>query len=727
MRYHSAIVTLLAIAAGLPAADAAPVADAGPTALGGSDVQILDERAWVEAVSRRRQDVASAPAPVEVILAEDLRNSPAATIPDRLRYIPGVDVYQLRHGQYEVGLRGYDGPMNSRILVLQDGWQFAQPDLAAPIWSGNIFQSDVERIEIAKGPASVTYGANAFGGVIAMTSREVGDSPRVTVVGSVGSPLAQDADITASGPLGGRWYGKVSAGYTRLDDLPGVKTAVPYQESPRNGEDTPVDTIAWRSRALVGYHVADGWNLEAASRILHRDPWEVIDGASQGTTAIGIDDRLATLELRAKLLRISLSEQHIRSTYENLQSSYDPAFDFSYSQFGFSDVKRAARAQLDLGNERNHVSVGAEASRYTTRSNLWVYGADYTDDATWGTEHVDNVAGFAEDQCRLGEGWLLTAGVREDHDSQVGGRFSPRVALNWSPDRHQFALLSWSQGYRLPNILERYERDYFAKPSEDLRAETIQSLEGKWRLRDGRNEVSLGGFWNRSNQQMWRLPLSSAEQLQNFTDWVTAGASATTGPGPFFQYANLDNPYTVYGAEVSGRTRFSELGLMTWANATWQLGRYRDEVRFYSPGFNTGPPLGTIYQYDYTVPRDANAPPEWKANAGAEWSSRRGWFASAAGRWVSGRTVYDNGATRLFTSTFIAIQELDPYAALDLAIGYRMPGALNRFVRLSVLDVFDSGHAEWFRNNAQTLLNANESEYGSDIGRQITLTAGVEF
>jgi iron complex outermembrane receptor protein len=161
---------LLAIAAYLPAGEA-PV-----TALGAGDVELLDERAWVESVSRRRQDVASAPAPVEVILVEDLLLSPASTVPDRLRYVAGVDVYQLRNGQYEVGLRGYnDGPFNSRILVLQDGWQFRQPEAGVPLWSGSIDYSDLERIEVAKGPASVTYGENAFGGVISLTSRPVPD------------------------------------------------------------------------------------------------------------------------------------------------------------------------------------------------------------------------------------------------------------------------------------------------------------------------------------------------------------------------------------------------------------------------------------------------------------------------------------------------------------------------------------------------------------------------
>jgi outer membrane receptor protein involved in Fe transport len=712
-------LVIIAVAAALPAAE--PLA----TALGSADVELLDERAWVESVSRRRQDVASAPAPVEVILVEDLLLSPASSVPDRLRYVAGVDVYQLRHGQLEVGLRGYNGPFNSRILVQQDGWQFRQPDLGAAIWSGTIDYSDLERVEVAKGPGSVTYGPNAFGGVISLTSKPVPERTRFTVVGRAGDPGAAEADATLAGPIAGWLYGKLGAGYTRLEDLPGVESGVPYQPSPRNDQDTAVDTEAWRARALLGARLGGDWRLEGGLRLLRRDPWEVVDGAAQGPPSIAIDDNLLTLELRSRLLRVALSERRFDSDYRNQQSYWDPATDFSYLQFRFEDIERTARAQVDLDLGPHRLGLGGELTRFQSRSNLWSYGSSYDDESTWQEVTRDGVGLFAEDQCRLSDDLLLTAGLRGDRDSRTGNQASPRVALNWTPAPRQFALLSYSRGYRLPNALESFEQDYFVKPSDDLQAERIQAIETLWRLRDGHDlEVSIGGFWNRSKDLIWRLPLSAQEQQDNFNDWLGAGAPSDIGPGPMFQFDNLDNPYTVLGAELSLRAALGDSGLTAWSNATWQHGRFRDEVRFVNPGFAS--PLGTLYQYDYTVPRDANAPPDWKCNAGLDWAAG-GWFATAAGRFVSGRTVYDIGHTRLFRNTLIAIDTLDPYVACDLACGYRFAATGSRFVRLSVMDVFDSAHVEFYQPSAASLVVANESQYAAEVGRQISLAAGWDF
>ncbi len=712
---------VLAIAACLPAGEA-PV-----TALGAGDVELLDERAWVESVSRRRQDVASAPAPVEVVLVEDLLLSPASSVPDRLRYVAGVDVYQLRHGQYEVGLRGYNGPFNTRVMVLQDGWEFRLPELGASIWSGTIDYSDLERIEVAKGPGSVTYGANAFGGVISMTSKPVPQTARFTVIGRVGDPGAYEGDATLAGPLGGGFYGKLGTGYTLLDDLPGVESGLHYQPSTRNDDDTARDTKAWRARALIGTELGGDWRIEAAARTVRRKPWEVVDGAAQGPPTINIDDDLLTLELRSSWLRVSLSERHVDSDYRNLQSYYDPPTDFSYLQFRFEDVERLARLQIDLQLGTHQLGFGGEVMEWESSSNLWRYGASDEDESSWETVRRTGVGLFAEDQWRLSDDLQLTAGVRGDNDNRTGNQTSPRLALNWTPAARQYALLSYSRGYRLPNPLESYEEDYFIKPSEDLQSEQIQAVEAQWRLRDGRAfEVSLGGFWNRADDLVWKLPLPFDEQQANFIKWAMAGAPSTIGPGPFFQFDNLDNPYTVFGAEASLRAALGDSGLTAWCNGTFQHGRYRDEVSFTSPGFPTGSPLGTIYQYDYTVPRDANAPPDWKINLGIDWTED-GWFATAAGRYVDGRTVYDIGHTRLFRNTLIALQELDPYAALDLSIGYRFAMTGSRFVRFSVMDVFDTSHVEFYQPTAESLVVANETQYTSDVGRQITLALGWDW
>src|SRR5687767_1662253 len=85
------------------------------------DVATVDDERRVHAARSRLQHLATAPQAVTVIGEADLVGTPATTIPDRLRYEPGIDVYQQRHATFDIGLRGYNGTNNNRVLALADG------------------------------------------------------------------------------------------------------------------------------------------------------------------------------------------------------------------------------------------------------------------------------------------------------------------------------------------------------------------------------------------------------------------------------------------------------------------------------------------------------------------------------------------------------------------------------------------------------------------------------
>ncbi|MBL7977512.1 MAG: TonB-dependent receptor [Bacteroidetes Order II. Incertae sedis bacterium] len=102
---------------------------------------------------------------VEVVSAEQLRSLPAATVDEVLRSVGGVEV-QSRGGfgiqsDFTVRGSGFNG-----VLILIDGVRFNDPqtghfasDLPVPL-------SEIERIEVLRGPASALYGPDALGGVV---------------------------------------------------------------------------------------------------------------------------------------------------------------------------------------------------------------------------------------------------------------------------------------------------------------------------------------------------------------------------------------------------------------------------------------------------------------------------------------------------------------------------------------------------------------------------------
>ncbi|HOC91879.1 MAG TPA: TonB-dependent receptor [bacterium] len=113
------------------------------------------------------QSIESAPVSVVIISKEQLEALPLQNIDDLLGMLAGIDV-SVSSGMFEhkggVSMRGMSSDM-ARTLVLLDGMQLNNSDSGDANFR-SIDPGNIERIEIARGPASALYGAHAMGGVI---------------------------------------------------------------------------------------------------------------------------------------------------------------------------------------------------------------------------------------------------------------------------------------------------------------------------------------------------------------------------------------------------------------------------------------------------------------------------------------------------------------------------------------------------------------------------------
>jgi iron complex outermembrane receptor protein len=119
---------------------------------------------------------------------------------------------RLHHGVYDVGVRGYQQPFQSRLLVLIDGRQVFLDDYSRTAWENlpvNI--DDIRQIEVVKGAASALFGSNAAGGVInIITYSPIYDKNNVTNLGvGTQNSVTGDATVTTNGIWGGT---KISGG-----------------------------------------------------------------------------------------------------------------------------------------------------------------------------------------------------------------------------------------------------------------------------------------------------------------------------------------------------------------------------------------------------------------------------------------------------------------------------------------------------------------------------------
>ncbi|MCL2130429.1 MAG: TonB-dependent receptor plug domain-containing protein, partial [Treponema sp.] len=139
----------------------------------------------VISASRTPESAAGVPAQVTVITAEDIAASGAVNITDVLELVPGIRFSGglSGAGSEAISMRGFGENSYGRVLILLDGNKLNNPDMKAANWNA-IPLSDVERIEVMDGSASVQYGNYAVGGVINIITKKSGE--KRTLIGLSG-------------------------------------------------------------------------------------------------------------------------------------------------------------------------------------------------------------------------------------------------------------------------------------------------------------------------------------------------------------------------------------------------------------------------------------------------------------------------------------------------------------------------------------------------------------
>ncbi len=703
------------------------------------DVTWKDSHQWVEAVSRRRQSIFTAPQAVVVLNEEDLQNTPAPDIAQRLRYEAGIDVYQSRHGQIDIGIRGFAGLNSPRTVAMIDGREFNFDLFGTPLWVGALHPTDIIRAEIVKGPSSVTYGANAFGGVIALKDRDVGDFAELHTLAQVGNHGLFELDATAMGPLGqyngpGPMYFKISAGSTRRDDFDGLRGFDPGTSFPRARQNDDENTVSDRAQMILGTKLAHDHFIEFEFYRLDIDKWDMIEDLAVGSNDMDIEQTTVGVRLIGPWGEARYLHTDTNEFYSNQITTYNPAADYRYTQGDLNTKQDQFRFQYNKEAGAHFISTGIDYLRWESLSNFWNKDALITDPNSFTTVTTHNRAAFIEDQWQPNDTWTLTNALRVDNHNIVGTNVSPRVAANYKINDDQFMRLSYSSGYRLPSPLEGYLDQYFYDVSEDLEEETIQSVNLGWQTtwNEKKSHLSVDIFYNRSQDTPFFVPIDETEIENNWNDWLAA-ADPTRAPGPFFIYENIDNPATVYGIELSSEHAFhDEVGKKSniWLNVTYQNFSFEDDIIYQSDGFdsNPGPPVAILGQFNQNLGDDINGPPDWKASLGAN-MDRRGWHFSGALRFVSSREVFAFASSQWLTRDQASRDRLDANTFLDLAVGYNWgyESDLNRSLKLSIMDVFDNEHTEIYEVTVAELQDSGENQHTNEVGRTVVLSFNWEF
>lgn len=196
-----------------------------------------------------RASAEDAPAPVDVIGAEELANQGSPSALELLKALPAASGIigeanqfdsraQAQEGVASVNLRGL-GPqrtlvlLNGKRIVMSGGNNIPLVDVALFPNTG------MGRIELLKDGAAATYGSDAIGGVANFITRT--DQQGFLLAGDYRLVDGSDGDWGVSGSWGGTFTGGrafLSAGYQRRSALPTTARDFalrPYEENPQGG------------------------------------------------------------------------------------------------------------------------------------------------------------------------------------------------------------------------------------------------------------------------------------------------------------------------------------------------------------------------------------------------------------------------------------------------------------------------------------------------------------
>ena len=181
----------------------------------------IAETITVYSASRRTERVVEAPAAVTVIAPEQIEAVAASgQAPRIVESAPGVDFTQSGLYDTNFNARGFNSSLNRRILTLIDGRDPAIAFLGAQEWAAVSFPLDeMQSVELIRGPGSALYGANAFSGVLNMTTKMPKDSDGGRLLLTGGDLNTRRADFRHAGGLGAEWYYRLVGGYQQSDDF----------------------------------------------------------------------------------------------------------------------------------------------------------------------------------------------------------------------------------------------------------------------------------------------------------------------------------------------------------------------------------------------------------------------------------------------------------------------------------------------------------------------------
>jgi iron complex outermembrane receptor protein len=441
--------------------------------------QLLDLE--VTSVSRREEDLRKAAAAVAVLSSADLRRSGANSIPEALRFVPGLHVARQNSTSWGVSSRGFSSVNSEKLLVLSDTRSIYTPFFSGVFWDvQDYLLADVERVEVIRGPGAALWGSNAVNGVVNITTRSARDTHGDYLEAGIGDfdrfwLGARHGGETAGGKhfrVFGRYFDRAATD----NDLAASEDDARLGHVGFRMDWGDANDASWTVQG-DGYR-GDIGQLAPAVQLAQR-PGPV----GQLTAEVSGGNLLARWRRRSG----EHSDLQMRAYYDYTRRD-DPTF-----------VDTLHTVDLDLQQRftalARHEIVWGVAGRLTANTNqgkgVFALEPESSDDLLW--------SGFIQDQISLSDSLALTLGTKLEHNDFSGFEVQPSIRAAWAPNASHSIWAAVSRAVRVPT---RLERDVFIDAS-DPAGNPVLRLQGNRDFDAERLIAYEAGYRWQAGPQLW--------------------------------------------------------------------------------------------------------------------------------------------------------------------------------------------------------------------------------
>lgn len=440
---------------------------------------VVQTKDVIVTATKTEAEVQAVPQAVEVITKEDIQRTGANDVLTALSLANNLNLSRAGMTGNAVSLRGMS---TNHTLILVDGKRYAgeDTDVTTNVYAlQRLNVSDIDRIEIVRGPSSSLYGSEAMGGVINVitkTPEKAGGT-----VGVVTGTRNTAEYFNVSSGKHGRWSAAVDGRFDKQRAMNRYDYSVSSTGAVTDGYD----------RSMYGmrrtFHGGAVYDFENANKNKLRFDIEYMNEDLRSDYADTKSDRGKlyynknkhewyhneqkgfSVEYTGKTNR---NEYQFRTYYnqlekhsnlvnerafpspmmENILGSIYPKADMDYAKYNTWVTE--AKNTMYIGDHHN-LTFGGEYRRLEYEGTR-LGGSTTGLNKKISAKDVDSYAGYIEDLWQVNDKLLLIPSVRLEHNSQFSSEATPKIGATYNINNHWRFKANYGKGYKAPTLSELY-------------------------------------------------------------------------------------------------------------------------------------------------------------------------------------------------------------------------------------------------------------------------------